>query len=91
MIIRPAKWIVLKATLLFLNCQQLLKYVLTSIHGGMFRFAKNSTSKVINSLFFMFLQEVHAALSLQENQSIHDLTLERVKAKVITKLLQASQ
>ena len=32
MIIKPAKWIVLKATLLCLNFQQLLRYVLTSIH-----------------------------------------------------------
>ena len=32
MIISPAKWIVLKATLLFLNFQQLLRSVLTSIH-----------------------------------------------------------
>ena len=35
---------------------------------GMFCFAKNYTSKVINSLFlFLFLQEVHVAISLQEN------------------------
>jgi len=34
---------------------------------GMFCFAKNSTRKVINSLFFLFLQEVHAEFSLQEN------------------------
>ena len=32
MIIGPEKWIILKATLLFLNFQQLLRSVLTSIH-----------------------------------------------------------
>ena len=58
---------------------------------GMFHFAKNSTRKVINSLFFLFLLEFHAALSLQENQSIHDIILARVIAKLISKILQASQ
>ena len=32
MIIMPTKWIVLEDTLLFLNCQQLLRSILTSIH-----------------------------------------------------------